>query len=92
MSAIRNSPTYVAYRYQQSMSHYLTTLLAKIPAFSSCMRQKAYYRDLKCIFENLLPCYCYATKANSRTRSGFSELQAHDCMLPKQWTWLLCTV
>jgi len=25
------------------------------------------WRDLKCIVENLLPCYCYVTKANSRT-------------------------
>ena len=27
----------------------------------------AYLRNSKCIFEDLLPCCCYATKANSRT-------------------------
>jgi len=31
-------------------------------------------RDLKGIFENLLPCCCYAKKADSRTiRSGVSQ-------------------
>jgi len=45
-------------------SHCLTTLPAKIPAFNSYMRQNAYYLDLKCIFADLLPCYCYATKVN----------------------------
>jgi len=30
-------------------------------------------------------CFC-------RQSSGFSELQAHNCILPKQWTWLLCSV
>jgi len=44
-------------------SHCLTTLLAKMSAFISYMRQNAYYRDLKCIFEDFLLCYCYATKA-----------------------------
>jgi len=48
-------------------SHCLTTLRAKRSAFNSYMRQNAYYRDLKCIFEDSLPSYCYATKANSRT-------------------------
>ena len=28
----------------------------------------------------------------SRQTSGFSELQAHSCMLSKQWTWLLRSV
>jgi len=26
-----------------------------------------------------------------RKRSEFSELQAHHCMTPEQWTWLLCS-
>jgi len=48
-------------------SHCLTTLPAKIPAFNSYMWQTAYYRDLKRIFADLSPCYCYATKVNRRT-------------------------
>jgi len=36
-------------------------------AFNSYMQQNAYYRNSKYIFEDLLPCYSYATKANSRT-------------------------
>jgi len=48
-------------------SRCLTALPAKMSAFNSYMWQNAYYVDLKCIFEDLLPCYGYATKANSRT-------------------------
>jgi len=37
-----------------------------------CVQQshaaKPYCSNLKWTFEDLLPCYCYATKANSRTR------------------------
>jgi len=52
----------------------VTGLPAKIPAFNSYMRQNAYYRDLKCIFVDFLPCYCYATEASSRTiRSRVSQ-------------------
>jgi len=36
-------------------SHCLTTLPAKMSAFNNYMRLNAYYRDLKCIFEDLLP-------------------------------------
>jgi len=43
-------------------------------AFNGYMRQNTYYRDLKYIFEDLLPCYCYATKAICRTiRSRVSQ-------------------
>ena len=57
-------------------SHCLAALPAKMSAFSGYMRQNAYrHRNLKRIFVDLLPCYCYATKANSRTiRSRLSQL------------------
>ena len=43
-------------------------------AFSSYMQQNANHGNSKYIFEDLLPCYCYATKANSRTiRSRVSQ-------------------
>ena len=43
-------------------------------AFNSYMQQNAYHRNMKCIFEDLLPWYCYATKANNRTiRSHVSQ-------------------
>ena len=52
----------------------LTALPAKMSALNSCVRENAYYRNLKCIFEDLLPCYYYATKANGRTiRSRVSQ-------------------
>jgi len=54
-------------------SHCLTTLPAKIPAFNSYMRQNAYYRDLKCIFADLLPCYCYTTNANRPVVEQFAR-------------------
>jgi len=63
------------------------------------------YRNLKWTFEGSLPCYCYATKSNSRTMLSqvsqrdsadegaiMSELQAHYCITPEQWSWLLCSV
>ena len=36
--------------------------------------------------------YDYLATLLRRRRSGFSERQAHNCMLPTQWTWLLCSV
>jgi len=45
----------------------LAAFPAKLSSFNSCLRQNAYHRNFKSIFEELLPCYCYATKANSRT-------------------------
>jgi len=34
----------------------------------------AYHRNFKCIFEDLLPCYCYPRKASSKTiRSRVSQ-------------------
>jgi len=39
------------------------------------MRENAYHRSLKWTFEDLLPCYCYAIKTNSRkTASKFRNL------------------
>jgi len=55
-------------------SHCLTALPAKMSACDSYIRQNASHHDLKCIFEDLLSCYCYATKANIRTiRSRVSQ-------------------
>jgi len=41
-------------------------------------RQTTYHRDLMCILEDLLSCYCYATKANSKT------ISSRVCSLPLQ--------
>ena len=66
---------------------------------------KAFWRNLKGTFEDLLPCCCCAVQTNSRTireqgaqpaptgkGEGTSELQSHHCMAPEQWTWLLSSV
>ena len=46
-------------------SHCLAALPATKSSFNSYMRQNAnHLRNLKCIFEGLLPCYCWATKVN----------------------------
>jgi len=80
----------------------------------SCLRstvtcsKRPVYRYLKWIFVDLLPCYCYAIKTNSRTirsqvsqpssagKSGFSKckLVIAWCVryVPDQRTWLLCSV
>ena len=86
-------------------SHCFSALLAKMSAFNRYMRQNAYYRSLRMDSKDLLPCYCFAIKTNSRTTTsqvsqpasadkgaGMSELQAHHCMTPEQWTWILCSV
>jgi len=31
-------------------------------------------------------------KTTAGKEAEMSELQSHYCMLPKQWTWLLCSV
>jgi len=39
--------------------------------------QNAYHRDLKCMFEDMLPCYCYTTKAIAELSApDFRNLQA----------------
>jgi len=73
--------------------------------FTSDLRQNACYRNLKWIFEDLLPCFSYAIKPSSGTfrlqvsepaSAGkgvdMSEIQALHCMTPEQWTWILCSV
>ena len=86
-------------------SHCLAALPSKISAFNSHMQQNAYCRNLKRILEDLLPCYCYSVKINSRTiitqvtqpssagkGANMTKLQTHHCMAPKEWTWLLSSV
>jgi len=86
-------------------NHCFAALPAKMSEFSSHMRQNALYRILKWTLEDLLPCYCYTIKTNSKTihsqvwqpapvgkGANMSELQAHHCRTPEQWTWLLCSV
>jgi len=88
-----------------SACHCLAALPAKMSAFNSLMQQKACHRNIKWTFADLLPCYCYAIKTNSRKirsrlsqpasadKGGdMSELKVHHCMTPEQWTWLLCSV
>jgi len=83
----------------------LAALSAKIPAFNSHTRKNASYLNLKWTLEDLLPCYWYTTETNSETicsqvwqpasagkGADVSEPQAHHCMTPEQWTWLLCGV
>jgi len=73
-------------------SHCLAALPAKTSAFNSYMRQNTDHRNLKCIFENLLPCYCYATEPiveqfapefrNLPLLADMSELQAYNQARP----------
>ena len=73
--------------------------------FNCLMQQNACYRNVTWTFEDLLPCYCYAIKTNSRKIRSWlsqpasagkggdmSELQAHHCLTLWPWTWLLCSV
>jgi len=87
-------------------SHSLAAVyLSRCVLFNGHIRQYAFYRCLKWTFEDLLPCYCYAIKTYSRTnrsqvwppafasiRVDRSERQANQCITPKQWTWLACSV
>jgi len=73
-----------------SACHCLAALTAKMCAFNSLMQQNACYQNITWTFADLLPCYCYAMKTNSRAicswlsqpaSSGkggdMCELQAH---------------
>jgi len=79
MSATRNSPAIGVHYKPTCLTVISSRCLAALPsakmsAFNSYMRQNAFHHDLKCIFENLLSCYCYATKANNKTtRSRASQ-------------------
>jgi len=70
-------------------SHRLVAFPSKMSAFISHMRQKVHNRNLKWTID-LLPCYCYTTKTNSRIirfqvwqpasagkGADMKELQAH---------------
>ena len=75
---------YVAYRYQHVTSRYIT---AKTSAFNSLMQQNACYRNIKWTFADLLACYCYAIKTNSRTiRWRLSQ----PASVSKEGTWVNC--
>ena len=88
-----------------SACHCLAALPAKMSAFNSLMQQNACHRNIQWTFVDLLPCYCYAIKTNSRKicsrlsqpssadKGGdMSELQADHCMTPQLWNWLSCSV
>jgi len=70
-----------------SACHCLAALPVKACAFNSLMQQNACYRNIKWTFADLLPCYCYAIKTNSRiicSRHSQPPLQA------KEGSWLNC--
>ena len=72
MSASHSSPTTAI--NLRGLPLLITVSPAKKYAFNSDMWQNAYDRNFKCTFEDSLPCYCYATKANDRTiRSPVSQ-------------------
>jgi len=61
------------------------------------MRKNAYFRDSKRTFEDLLPCYSYATKPTIEQSAALvsqpssavkgadkSELQSHHCMFEQK--------
>ena len=77
-----------ACRYQQSLSRCNT---CQDVCFQTAhhMRQNAHYRNLKWTLEDLLPCYCYKIKINTRTiRSQVSQPVSAD----KWATYKLTTV
>jgi len=76
-------------------SHSLATLPAKMSAFKSHMPQNVEYRNLKWTFEDLLPCYYYTTKTNSKTIR--SQVWQHDpagssAASPKIWWERKCLI
>jgi len=84
-----------AYRYQQSLPRCITC--QDVCVQQSNAQKLISYRNLKWTLEDLLPCYCYTIKINSRTirlqvwqpasagkGADMSERQAHHCMTPEQ--------
>ena len=67
------------------------------------MWQNPYNRNLKWTFEDLRLYNCYAIRtknnplassppASAGQEADMREPQAHHCMAPWEWTWLLCSV
>ena len=88
---------YMAYRYQ-----HVTVSLYYLPRLT---QQNVCHSNIKWTFADLLPCYYYAIKTNSRiirSRRSQQPLQAKEgewlnCKLIslhnlKLWTWPLCSV
>ena len=107
MSAARNSPTIGLNLRGLLLSavivslHYFPRCLRSIVTCG----QNAFHGDLMPIFEDLFSILLLRNKGQKqnnslpsfatclyRQRSGFSELQAHHCMLLEQTTWLMCSV
>ena len=59
-------------------SHCLAALTAKMSAFNRHIQQNAYYRKFSGAFEDLLPIYCYAIKANSKPILSQPPLQEKE--------------
>jgi len=92
----------VTYCYKQSLPHCITCY--RCLRSTVTMQQNAYRCNLS---EPLLPCYCYAIKANFKTILPQvsqpasvgnvadlvnCKLISHHCMMPEQWIRLLCSV
>ena len=96
MSATRNSPTISLNLRALPLSAVTvsTVSLDYLPrretsAVNRNMRQNAYHRNLKCIFEDLLPCYCYATEAIvEQFAPKFRNLPLQP--VGKERTWVSC--
>jgi len=77
MSASRNTPTIgvnLPYRYEQSLSRCTTCQDVCVQQLHAAKRL-----PFKCISEDLLPSYCYVTKANSKQFAPkFRNLPLHS--------------
>jgi len=69
-----------------SACHCLAALPAKMSALNSLMQQRGWYRNTKWTFADLLLCYCYAIKTNSR-KIGSQLSQPHLCRQRKGHEW-----
>ena len=80
--------------------HYLPRCLRRAVTCGKTPATVTWSEDLE-----IFAVFCHAIKTNSRTirsrlsqpasagkRADMCEQQAHHCMAPEQWTWLLCSV
>jgi len=90
----------VPHRCQQPLSRRITCQDVCIQPFNSHMWQNTYYRKSKWIFKRFVA-MLLLRNVEHRSQVSYpasvegahmSELQAHHCMTPVEWAWLLCSV
>ena len=78
------------YRYRKIPNRSNSVLQQKNDSFFEKMVAMLWFRNKEQQQNNALARFVTFESADARV--GMSELQAHHCITPEQWSWLLCSV